>query len=161
MPYRIQTFLYPNFPSEINFIKFFIDNLLFLFQQFDDAPLGEDDEKPIFSDDLDSDLEVSNYFFILKNSKMINFWKKKIIRSKIGMSMELIQMIQMKTLTMLEMRSLMVKTSLKKMRMIKLVAKNRCRKNWLKHPHQAEVRVNKNNFLTCSCSLYMSTMKPK
>jgi len=32
-----------------------------IFQQFDDAPLGEDDEKPVFSDDLDSDLEVENW----------------------------------------------------------------------------------------------------
>merc|ERR1712156_916541 len=32
-----------------------------IFQQFDDAPLEEDDEKPVFSDDLESDLEVENW----------------------------------------------------------------------------------------------------
>ena len=31
------------------------------FQQFDDAPLEEDAEKPVFSDDLDSDLDVENW----------------------------------------------------------------------------------------------------
>ena len=30
-------------------------------KQFDDAPLEEDDEKPVFSDDLESDLEVENW----------------------------------------------------------------------------------------------------
>ena len=50
----------------VAFSKYTNFNNFFLFQQFDDAPLGEDDEKPVFSDDLDSDLEVFNYFFILK-----------------------------------------------------------------------------------------------